>query len=113
MRANRVLKAKIFESLSVVLILSSISRSFLRYICRCLRGIALAFRNAANLGGDALQLCSSIVSLIESSPLKVDVCEKILFNVDKVVKHAYQNAGYSEADRASSERELLITSHIP
>jgi mediator of RNA polymerase II transcription subunit 16 len=41
------------------------------------------------------------------------VYEKFLANVDSVVRHAYQAAVIGNADRATPERELLITSNIP
>jgi len=104
---------KPFESLSVILILSSAPRSFLRYICRGLRGFAIGFKSATNLNDESLQIYSNIISLIDESPLKVDVYEKILANVDSVVRHAYQGAAFGNADRATPERELLITSNIP
>ncbi|KAF3483237.1 uncharacterized protein GIQ15_02561 [Arthroderma uncinatum] len=47
------------------------------------------------------------------SALKVDVYEKLLASVDNDVKHAYQNAGFTNSDRAAPERDLLITGSIP
>lgn len=104
---------KKFEAFSVLLILSSIPRSFLKYICRGLRGIPSSFRNAQNLGKESFEVYFETVNLIEGSPLRVDVYEKFLLGVDNVIKHTYQSAGLRAPDRAAPERELLITASVP
>lgn len=43
----------------------------------------------------------------------MDVCEKFFSNIDSAVKRAYQDAGFSAADKATPERELLTTGAIP
>ncbi|KAM5439122.1 Mediator of RNA polymerase II transcription subunit 16 [Microsporum canis] len=104
---------KPYESLSLILIISSIPRSFLKYICRGLRGLTNGFRNATNLSNESYQMYSQIVTVIAESALKVDVYEKLLAYVDNDIKHAYQNAGFTNADRAAPERDLLINGSIP
>ncbi|OAL70354.1 hypothetical protein A7D00_5320 [Trichophyton violaceum] len=104
---------KLYESLSTILIISSIPRSFLRYICRGLRGLTNGFRNAMNLSNESYQIYSQMVTVITESALKVDVYEKLLATVESDVKHAYQNAGFNNADRAAPERDLLINGSIP
>ncbi|KAK2809449.1 hypothetical protein FQN49_008613, partial [Arthroderma sp. PD_2] len=101
------------ESLSILLLISSIPRAFFKYICRGLRGITSGFRNATNLSNESYQVYSQIVTLIAESALKVDVYEKLLASVDNDVKHAYQNAGFTNNDRAAPERDLLINGSIP
>lgn len=51
--------------------------------------------------------------MIAESALKVDVYEKLLAGVENEVKHAYQSAGFTNADRAAPERDLLINGSIP
>ncbi|KAI1928152.1 Mediator of RNA polymerase II transcription subunit 16 [Ophidiomyces ophidiicola] len=101
------------ESLSVLLVVSSIPRSFLKYICRGLRGILSSFRNAPNINNESFEIYSAIMTLIEESPLRVDVYEKLLLSIDNVIKYTYQSAGFGAADRATPERDLLITGQVP
>lgn len=97
----------------MLLILSSIPRSFLKYICRGLRGIPSSFRSARNLTSESFEIYSATVNLIEESPLRVDVYEKFLLGIDNVIKHAYQAAGFGNSDRAIPERDLLVTAGVP
>ncbi|WEW61636.1 Mediator of RNA polymerase II transcription subunit 16 [Emydomyces testavorans] len=104
---------KNFEFFSVLLILSSIPRSFLKYICRGLRGIPSSFRNAPNLSNECFEIYARTVTLIEESPLRVDVYEKFLLSIDNVIKYTYQSAGFGNSDRAAPERDLLVTGSVP
>ncbi|KAI1961732.1 Mediator of RNA polymerase II transcription subunit 16 [Ophidiomyces ophidiicola] len=90
-----------------------IPRSFLKYICRGLRGILSSFRNAPNINNESFEIYSAIMTLIEESPLRVDVYEKLLLSIDNVIKYTYQSAGFGAADRATPERDLLITGQVP
>lgn len=98
---------------TIVLLLASIPRSFLRYVSRGLRGLVASYKAATNLTPESYHLCSYIVSLVERSPIKVDVYEKFLSGVDSAVRHAYQDAGFNAADKATPERELLTTGAVP
>lgn len=89
------------------------SRSFLRYICRGLRGLTNGFKASTNLSGETFHLYSSIFTMIEESPLKADVYEKLLAQTDNIVKHIYQGVGLDDAGRSSSEKELLVTCKVP
>ncbi|KJF61295.1 RNA polymerase II Mediator complex subunit Sin4, variant 1 [Coccidioides immitis RS] len=104
---------KKLESFSMLLVLSSIPRAFLKYICRGLRGIPSSFRSATNLSNESFGVYSNIVRLIEESPLRVDVYEKFLLSIDNVIKYTYQNAGFGSTDRSTPERDLLITASVP
>ncbi|KAK2742596.1 mediator complex subunit [Myotisia sp. PD_48] len=106
-------KAKQPETLSILLVLTSIPRSFLRYICRGLRGLVAGLKNATNLSNESYMIFTQIVGAIEASPLKVDVYEKFLASADNVIKHTYQTAGFTNSDRSGPERDLLITGTIP
>ena len=106
-------KVNKLESPSLIIILSSMARAFFRYICRGLRGLTGGFKNSPNLSGENLHLYSRIFTMIEESPLKADVYEKLLAQVDNIVKHIYQGVGLDEAGRSSSEEELLVTCKVP
>lgn len=73
----------------------------------------MSFKSATNLDEESFHLYSTIFNTLEQSPLRVDVYEKILANVDGVVRHVYQSAGYGNGNRATPEREMLITSAVP
>ncbi|KAL1954471.1 hypothetical protein VTO42DRAFT_1147 [Malbranchea cinnamomea] len=105
--------AKAIGNPTIVLLLASTPRSFLRYICRGLRGLVSSYKSATNLTPESYHLCTKIVSMVEESAIKVDVYEKCLAGIDSAVKHAYQDAGFSPADKAISERELLTIGTIP
>lgn len=71
------------------------------------------FRSATNISNESYTIYYRIVTLIAESPLKVDVYEKLLASIDNVVKQTYQSAGFSNVDRATPERDLLVTGNIP
>jgi mediator of RNA polymerase II transcription subunit 16 len=89
------------------------SRSFLRYICRGFRGLTGRFQNSTNLSGESRHIYANIFTMIEESPLKADVYEKLLFQTDNIVKHIYQSVSFDDAGRSSSEKELLVTCKVP
>lgn len=91
------------------------SRAFLRFICRGLRGVHAGFASAnpASLLGDARIYYTEICQALESSPVRIDVYEKFLAGVDSAVKHAYQGAGFGDAERPGPEKELLVNARIP
>lgn len=91
------------------------SRAFLRFICRGLRGVHAGFLNTnpAKLAGDTRIYYTEICQTIESSPVRIDRYEEFLSNVDSAVKHAYQGAGFGDAERPGPEKELLVNARIP
>ncbi|PGH30262.1 hypothetical protein GX50_06980 [[Emmonsia] crescens] len=107
------LSSKTYESPSLILILSSVPRSFLRHIFRYLSRFPFTFKAANNLSGESYQLFASINNAIEQSSLKTDVCEKMLAHIDSLVTRSYQAAGFGNAERNAPEREMLITCSIP
>ncbi|CAG8331554.1 unnamed protein product [Penicillium salamii] len=108
-------KLKGTNSLPLLILLSSMSRAFLRFTCRGLRGVHTGFAtaNPATLLGDSRILYTEICQTIESSPVRIDVYEKFLAGVDSAVKHAYQGAGFGDAERPGPEKELLVNARIP
>lgn len=91
------------------------SRAFLRFVCRGLRGVQAGFSsiNPATLPNDSRIYYTDICQVLESSPVRVDLYEKFLAGVDSAVKHAYQNAGFGDNERPGPERDLLVNGRIP
>ncbi|KAJ5244152.1 Mediator complex subunit Med16 [Penicillium chrysogenum] len=108
-------KLKNSSSLPLLVLLASMSRAFLRFICRGLRGVHAGFAstNPASLVGDSRVYYTEICQTLESSPVRIDVYEKFLAGVDSAVKHAYQGAGFGDAERPGPEKELLVNARIP
>ncbi|CAL5871048.1 uncharacterized protein PFLUO_LOCUS5292 [Penicillium psychrofluorescens] len=108
-------KLKTSNSLPLFILLSSMSRAFLRFICRGLRGVHAGFTNAnpAALVGDSRIYYTEICQTLEASPVRIDVYEKFLAGIDSAVKHAYQGAGFGDAERPGPEKELLVNARIP
>ncbi|KAF7719404.1 Uncharacterized protein PECH_004899 [Penicillium ucsense] len=108
-------KLKTVTSLPLLLILSSMSRAYMRFICRGLRGIRGGFEhvNTAALEPESRTYWVEICRALETSPVRVDVYEKFLAGVDSAVKHAYQGSGFGDAERPSPEKELTVNARIP
>lgn len=96
-----------------MLLLSSMSRGFLRFVCRGLRGIYAGYASSATLIGDARIYYTEICQALDSSPVRVDVYEKLLAGVDSAVRHAYHGAGFGDIERPVPEKELLVNGQIP
>ncbi|KAL2832149.1 mediator complex, subunit Med16 [Aspergillus cavernicola] len=105
-------KLKSITSLPLIILLSSMSRAFLRFICRGLRGIHTGYASAP-LTGDARVYYTEICQTLDASPVHTDVYEKFLAGVDSAVKHAYTGAGFGDTERPTPEKELLVNSRIP
>ncbi|KAL3480222.1 mediator of RNA polymerase II transcription subunit 16 [Aspergillus californicus] len=105
-------KLKSTSSLALIIILSSMSRAFLRFICRGLRGIHAGYATAP-LTGDARVYYTEICQSLDACPMHTDVFEKFLAGVDSAVRHAYTGAGFGDNERPVPERELLVNSRIP
>ncbi|KAL2817830.1 mediator complex, subunit Med16 [Aspergillus granulosus] len=105
-------KLKSTTSLPLIILLSSMSRAFLRFICRGLRGIRAGYASAP-LTGDAHVYYTEICQTLDASPVRIDVYEKFLAGVDSAVKHAYTGSGFGDNERPGPEKELLVSSRIP
>ncbi|KKA16860.1 hypothetical protein T310_9474, partial [Rasamsonia emersonii CBS 393.64] len=105
-------KVKSTNSLSLILLLSSMSRAFLRFICRGLRGVYAGYTTTP-LSGEARVYYTELYQTIDASPIRIDVYEKFLAGVDSAVRHAYQGAGFGDNERPAPEKELLVNSRIP
>ncbi|KAI2790102.1 Mediator of RNA polymerase II transcription subunit 16 [Penicillium oxalicum] len=108
-------KLKTTTSLPLLISLSSMSRAFMRIICRGLRGVRNGFENVntAAIDAESRSCWVEICRAIETSPIRVDLYEKFLAGVDSAVKHAYQGSGFGDAERPSPEKELLVNARIP
>ncbi|KAL4809606.1 mediator of RNA polymerase II transcription subunit 16 [Aspergillus unguis] len=105
-------KLKSTSSLPLILLLSSMSRAFLRFIARGLRGTHAGYAKAP-LTGDSVVYYTELCQSLDSSPVRIDVYEKLLAGVDSAVKHAYTGAGFGDNERPGPEKELLVSSRIP
>ncbi|KAL4879567.1 mediator of RNA polymerase II transcription subunit 16 [Aspergillus karnatakaensis] len=105
-------KLKSTISLPLIIILSSMSRAFLRFICRGLRGIHAGYASAP-LTGDSRVYYTEICQTLDNSPIRTDIYEKLLAGVESAVKHAYTGAGFGDNERPNPEKELLVNSRIP
>lgn len=99
-------------SLPLIIVLSSMSRAFLRFICRGLRGIYAGYATSATLSGDARVYYGEICHALDTSPVRVDVYERLLAGVDSAVRHTYQAAAFGEAERPGPEKELIVNARI-
>ncbi|KAJ5893975.1 Mediator complex subunit Med16 [Penicillium taxi] len=108
-------KLKTTNSLALLALLSSMPRAFLRFICRGLRGVHASFTaiNPATLPNESRIFYSEICQTLDSSPVRIEVYEKFLAGVDSAVKHAYNSAGFGDAERPGPEKELLVNARIP
>lgn len=88
------------------------SRAFLRFICRGLRGIHAGYTNAS-LAGDSRLQYAEICQALDATPARIDVYEKFLSAVDSAVRHAYHGAGFGDTERPGPEKELLVNARIP
>lgn len=114
--ANHFVTVKNTTSLPLIILLSSMSRAFLRFICRGLRGVYAgyaSYASSADLIGDARIYYAEICQTLDSSPVRIDVYEKFLAGVDSAVRHAYHGAGFGDAERPGPEKELLVNARIP
>lgn len=89
------------------------SRTFLRFICRGLRGVYAGYANATALMGDSRIYYSEICHILDTSPIRIDMYEKLLAGIDSAVRHSYHNAGFGDTERPSPEKELLVIARIP
>ncbi|GAB1196322.1 mediator complex subunit [Aspergillus pseudonomiae] len=105
-------KLKTINSLPLIILLSSMSRAFLRFICRGLRGIQAGYATAP-LTGDAGVYYAEIYQTLDTSPVRIDVYEKLLAGVDSTVRHVYVGAGFGDNERPGPEKELLVNGRIP
>ncbi|KAE8372148.1 mediator of RNA polymerase II transcription subunit 16 [Aspergillus bertholletiae] len=105
-------KLKTINSLPLIILLSSMSRAFLRFICRGLRGLQAGYATAP-LTGDAGVYYAEIYQTLDTSPVRIDVYEKLLAGVDSTVRHVYHGAGFGDNERPGPEKELLVNGRIP
>ncbi|KAJ5246826.1 Mediator complex subunit Med16 [Penicillium chermesinum] len=108
-------KLKTTNSLPLIILLSSMSRAFIRFTCRGLRGVQAGFSNInpASLPNEARIYYTEICQVLASSPVRVDIYEKFIAGVDSAVKHAYQGSGFGDNERPAPEKELLVNARIP
>lgn len=107
--------SKPIPPLLALIVTSSWSRFFLRYVSRALRGFTAwpYSPNSANLSTDSLKPAIRLAQLCESSPMKMENIEKMLVTAEKFVQVAYTEAHADTAHRAAAEREMLVYGRVP
>ncbi|KAL5357003.1 mediator complex, subunit Med16 [Aspergillus floccosus] len=105
-------KLKTIRSLPLIVILSGMSRSLLRFIGRGLRGIYASY-STLPLIGDSRVYYAEICQTIDSLPVRLDLYDKFIFEADGAVREAYKRAGFKEGERPGAEKELLLNARIP
>lgn len=88
------------------------SRAFLHFICRGLRGLSSG-HTMFPLSGDARAYYAEFFQMINNCPVPINIYEKFLVEIDNAVRFAYQGAGFEDNERRAPEKELLINSRIP
>ncbi|KAI9840522.1 MAG: mediator complex subunit [Thelocarpon superellum] len=102
------------NSCALLLILGSVSRTFLRYNARALHGLSSASHKGvqATQRGDQKQAFTSVMGVIDTSPVKVSQLERMLAELDNEMKTAYQTFNLSEAERSIAEKTLLVHAQV-
>jgi mediator of RNA polymerase II transcription subunit 16 len=100
--------------LTKLLVMSIWSRFFLLTISRCFRGIVSVPKSAHHQSLDAASLLAfgRMARTIETAGLPLEAFERLLGGADKLVRVAYQENGYSDKERADTEREVLATGRL-
>lgn len=88
------------------------SRAFLHFICRGLRGLSTG-HTMFPLTGDARAYYAEFFQMMSDCPVPINIYEKFLVEIDNAVRFAYQGAGFEDNERRTPEKELLINSRIP
>lgn len=55
----------------------------------------------------------TVIELVDTAAVRWPQFETVLSNLDKAIKIAYQDQDTSESDRATMEKQMLITTHLP
>lgn len=125
------------KEVTTLLLISCWSRFFLRHTSRALRGLALLPANPQyNISPKAVPAFKRIADCIDASssspnphtstgpsltttnaaspiPIKTEALERILVSIEKFVSQAYDNANYTDIQRANTERALLAHASVP
>lgn len=98
--------------LTKLLFTSVWSRFFLLTISRCFRGI-LAVQSAQHQTLDAISLAfERMTQTIKAAGLPLEAFERLIGGADKLARVAYQESGYTDRERANTEREILASGRI-
>lgn len=71
------------------------------------------YANATALMGDSRIYYSEICQTLDTSPIRIDMYEKLLAGIDSAIRHSYHNAGFGDTERPGPEKELLVIARIP
>lgn len=94
------------------LVLVSSSRSFLRYNCRYLRGLSGESKASPSYGAQ-LQVVRELDNILEDSQVTLVQFDRLLAELDSVLKNAYVTSQLSDAERKKMEKDMLVSATVP
>ena len=97
---------------ALALVLSSTPRSFFKYNCRHLRFLSTELKPGQTHGAQSL-LFDELGAVFKKYHVSLIQFERILTELDSIIKTAYVSSQMSEADRKSAEKEILIAATVP
>lgn len=109
---TKTAKVREINTPALLLLMTSSSRMFLRYICGPLKFLVQASKShqgSVSLGPGYRELEAAF----QRSPVTISQFEHLLLQVDTRIKSAYQSSAISTDDRGITEKEMLIKAEIP
>lgn len=97
---------------ALALVLSSTSRSFLRYNCRHLRVLSTECKPSQTHGAQSL-LHDELMAIFKQHHVTLIQFDRMLSELDSIIKTAYNRSQTSDADRKSAEKEMLVAATVP
>ena len=102
-------------SCALPLVLASAPRVYLRYNIKTLRNLSNTVSKAIHTGPETSkrQTLLNLTSILETSAIRISQVDRVLLEVDTIIKTAYETAGVVGAARAAAEKELLLEARVP
>lgn len=97
---------------ALALVLSSTPRSFLKYNCRYLRVLSAELKPAQMHGAQRL-LFDELGAVFKKYHVSIIQFERILSELESVIKNAYVSSQMSEVQRKTAEKEMLVAATVP
>ncbi|MCJ1266503.1 mediator complex subunit [Lobaria immixta] len=97
---------------ALALVLSSTPRSFLKYNCRYLRVLSTELKPAQVHGAQRL-LFDELGAVFKKYHVTIMQFDRILSELDSVIKNAYVSSQMSEVQRKTAEKEMLVAATVP
>lgn len=97
---------------ALALVLSSTARSFFKYNCRYLRLLSTELKPGQTHGAQSL-LFDELGAVFKKYHVSLIQFDRILTELDSIIKTAYVSSQMSEANRKNAEKEILIAATVP